>query len=162
MQEKRGRKRHTSSRRGCSNCKLRHVKVWYLHRAIRDVLIILQCDEVEPACSKCRNSGLRCTYGSNVRELSSSYENELSQAIPVFSTTQTVLAHLNRAIVSHSDSRSSMSELFQLNGQDLERLSRFQDRTLISSGLMNAEVFRKESLRLMTTVSWLSRHQDQT
>ncbi|KAL9095446.1 MAG: hypothetical protein Q9165_002317 [Trypethelium subeluteriae] len=60
--------------------------------------------------------------------------------------------HLNNIIASASDKGASVGKIFQLDLPDLERLSRFQNRTLTSSGLSIAgRVFQKEALRLMTT-----------
>ena len=152
----RRRKRHGNSRKGCGNCKLRHVKVcFFWERKCRDSwLMSLQCDEARPGCLKCRDTGLVCNYATDVAEFTSSHEREAPRPSLVCSTNRIVLNHLNNAIASYSDHSASVEKLYQLDLLDLERLSRFQHRTLTESGLMQAgHAFRQESLRLMTTVS---------
>ncbi|KAL4811069.1 nucleophile aminohydrolase [Aspergillus unguis] len=57
------RRSHTKSRRGCFQCKRRHVKVCSaLSYSAISILISLQCGEELPQCSLCRKRGLDCDY----------------------------------------------------------------------------------------------------
>ena len=58
----RQRRAHKKSRRGCSSCKLRRVK----------------CDEKRPACHKCRDFGVACTYDGKILALSFAGESSFS------------------------------------------------------------------------------------
>jgi len=58
----RQRRAHKKSRRGCSSCKLRRVK----------------CDERRPACHKCRDYGVACTYDGKMSALSFAGESSFS------------------------------------------------------------------------------------
>jgi hypothetical protein len=58
----RQRRAHKKSRRGCSSCKLRRVK----------------CDERRPACHKCRDFGVACSYDGKISALSFAGESSFS------------------------------------------------------------------------------------
>jgi hypothetical protein len=58
----RQRRAHKKSRRGCSSCKLRRVK----------------CDEKRPACLKCRDFGVACSYDGKITALSFAGESSFS------------------------------------------------------------------------------------
>ena len=69
------------------------------------------------------------------------------------SINQTIVAHLNG---TYTASQLELNDEvgYQLEIHDLERLSRYHNRTLASSGLHQAGVIcQKESMRLMATVS---------
>jgi hypothetical protein len=58
----RQRRAHKKSRRGCSSCKLRRVK----------------CDERRPACHKCKDFGVACSYDGKISALSFAGESSFS------------------------------------------------------------------------------------
>ena len=72
--DRRKRRTHRKSRRGCRNCKLRRVKVrthtsrliYLLQLDIKERIIAditsYKCDEARPGCKKCSNFGVSCNY----------------------------------------------------------------------------------------------------
>jgi hypothetical protein len=58
----RQRRAHKKSRRGCSSCKLRRVK----------------CDERRPACHRCKDFGVGCSYDGKISGLSFAGESSFS------------------------------------------------------------------------------------
>ena len=62
-----GRKTHTKSRRGCSNCKRRRIKVarappFHICKVPASLIPGFQCSETLPACGYCVKKGMRCEY----------------------------------------------------------------------------------------------------
>ena len=133
---RRQRKRHNNSRLGCKNCKLRHVK----------------CDETRPACRKCTAFGVSCNYDPNTPDL----QLRTGQGIcvdapdkPCFSTNGTMLGMINVSLNRHRVVPSRDGEIFRLESQDLERLCRFQTRTVLTIGTKRtAEVYQNEVIKL--------------
>ena len=109
---------------------------------------------MKPGCLKCRRNGLLCNYATNVAELSSLHEQGSPQPVLSFSDNRAVLDHMNNVIASSSDEKLFLPNLYRLDMRDLERLSRFQNRTLTSCGLpVVTDIFQREALRLMAAVS---------
>jgi len=67
----RQRRAHKKSRRGCSGCKLRRVK----------------CDERRPACHRCRDFGVACTYDGIGKTSALSFAGESSFDLNELSAT---------------------------------------------------------------------------
>lgn len=67
---RRKRKSHTKSRTGCSNCKMRSVKVCRGHGEFpcknTSKLIHKQCDETKPSCNNCSVYRVTCSYLASV------------------------------------------------------------------------------------------------
>jgi hypothetical protein len=147
----RQRRAHKKSRRGCSSCKFRRVK----------------CDEKRPACHKCRDFGVACTYDGKVSSLSFAGEssfslNELSAPrenalIPTkFNKRDSPLDVARMHQLSRSQRLSESSTVAaQLTGlpsppdsdgensnyafgrSELEIFQRFNERTVLSYGYPN-------------------------
>lgn len=133
--------RHTKSKRGCRNCKLRKVK----------------CDETHPGCKNCMRYSVACNYNQNGPELQTTTEllyraDALSPSVSVCSVNETIAAMMNSSISFYED--SSRLTPYQFQVQDLSTLSRFQERTVltISSSQVGC-VYQRELIQLMTRVS---------
>src|ERR1700759_285344 len=59
------RRRHRKSRKGCIQCKSKHIKVSYCRKdAFKILLIMLKCDESAVVCGNCQRLGIQCVYAS--------------------------------------------------------------------------------------------------
>ncbi|KAK0736283.1 hypothetical protein B0T21DRAFT_401817 [Apiosordaria backusii] len=143
----RKRKAHTKSRRGCINCKLRHIK----------------CDELKPICNNCTTFRVSCTYD---RALKSSEALALQpwseQVFPLAEPKETYLINvslaslsLNRQVLTmlndhlrQSDPQAAKNG-FLFKGQDLKILNQFHERTILSLKMnQKLDLYRRESVRL--------------
>lgn len=81
-QTNRKRRVHAKSRKGCGNCKLRHVKVRSLAITVSTPTNRKQCDELRPHCKKCFPYGVECNYDALEANLQlSSHEFGTEQVI---------------------------------------------------------------------------------
>ena len=158
----RQRRAHKKSRRGCSSCKLRRVK----------------CDERRPACARCKDFGVACTYDGKVSSLS--FAGESSFSLNDLSAPN----HANANERDHSPdivrmqqlSRSqrlseSSAVLAQLTGlpsppdsdvgnsncavgrPELEIFQRFNERTVLSVGSAStSKIYQREIFQLACSV----------
>jgi hypothetical protein len=137
------------SRNGCSNCKLRRIKVFQpLCSHIHLSLTVSKCDENKPRCQQCRKAHVACTYTSlsTSSELSSSHELVLAQ-LPPCSINSLLLSSLNRALVEQDDTKS-------LDTEEFECFTRFRDITVRSFGVPGtSELYKTEFDRLFLSVS---------
>ncbi|KAF3398110.1 hypothetical protein F1880_005993 [Penicillium rolfsii] len=138
----RRRRPHTKSRRGCRNCKLRHVK----------------CDESQPQCQKCLDFGVICNYNiSQAQDLNPKYLQPKSldrpdQATPGFFIGEVIFnvksppppIFLRPATIVGSGRDS-----FQLDAESLSLLDRFYRRTVYTfAGSRNYEVYQNHVSRM--------------
>ncbi|EMC91129.1 hypothetical protein BAUCODRAFT_134803 [Baudoinia panamericana UAMH 10762] len=157
-----GRKRraHKKSRGGCANCKIRRVK----------------CDEKHPECHKCQAYGVACNYGSDApNELRHAGESafaiqpamplpsevpaiqdlpgrQLDFQLPPTPPTESILNLLNFPLALHET-----DEVYRLTEQDLDRLQRFQDRTVLTVGTaQTTHIYRDVILKLGCEHSFLT------
>ncbi|KAK9483512.1 hypothetical protein V1527DRAFT_498343 [Lipomyces starkeyi] len=115
---------HRKSRVGCRNCKLRRVK----------------CDETRPQCKNCTSFGDSCNYDLNVADLQLSISGTAS--INLHGMTKSP-AFLFPVIISDNEAT------FQLDRQCLDRLGRFQVRTVHSIKTARvAQFYQNEVIRL--------------
>lgn len=127
---------HKKSRRGCRNCKLRKIK----------------CDETRPKCKKCTTFGVSCNYDPNTPDLQMTFGGSFTikapQKSPCLSNQalfakMSLLASLHPAIIPDNNS------VLQLDRQSLDRLTRFQMRTVLSIGTARAaRLYQTETVRL--------------
>lgn len=140
-QGKRRRRAHQKSRKGCGNCKLRRVK----------------CDETQPRCKKCISFGVSCNYDPTSDELqmttSGTFILDGPQKAPV-SFNQTVLSMVNTPPKMHSS--NSRTTFYELRLEDLEVVSRFQSRTVLTIGTKESvQMFQREWFRIACEHSML-------
>lgn len=110
-------KRHSKSRRGCLQCKARHVRVCIvqclpilrLHPILRKVLTCGKCSEERPACAACVRRRTRCEYGP----LLVSFDKR--------STTDT---HSDQAVSSISLQQASLDSPEHTPGSELSNIER--------------------------------------
>lgn len=130
-QAKHRRRAHQKSRRGCGNCKLRRVK----------------CDETYPRCQRCTSFSVSCDYES----VSNKLELAMNGA-GVFHTPQKLPVSFNQLILSMVNTPHKMrlpepeqGFAHDLRLEDLEILSRFQSRTVLTIGTKeSAHVYQRE------------------
>jgi hypothetical protein len=127
---------HTKSRLGCRNCKLRRVK----------------CDETKPTCGNCVSFEVSCNYDSRTPDLQVRTGSAACiDALDQFGLSINVMM---RGMINVSLNRDRVAELennemFQLDSEDLERLGRFQTRTVLTFGTpISAQVYQKEVIKL--------------
>jgi hypothetical protein len=130
---RRQRRAHQKSRLGCGNCKLRRVK----------------CDETYPRCRKCASFSVDCDYDSTCNELQLAMSGtgvfEAPQGPPV-SFHRLVLSMINAPLKAHSpNSKIASSPVYELRLEDLEVVSRFQSRTVLTIGTKESvHVYQRE------------------
>ncbi|TAQ86023.1 hypothetical protein B7494_g5652 [Chlorociboria aeruginascens] len=124
----RKRKPHKKSRRGCRNCKLRKVK----------------CDGTRPNCQKCTSYGFYCNFDLATPDLQMSFDGVASLQLPP-NPALGVPASLNpKLAISDKDST------FYLDRQSLDRLYRFNRRTVLSLGHpKTTELYQKVTMKLI-------------
>ncbi|KAK4183489.1 hypothetical protein QBC35DRAFT_507938 [Podospora australis] len=129
----RKRKAHTKSRRGCNNCKLRHVK----------------CDEAKPLCKNCQTFGVTCTYDRRSTSLQPVAEDVflLNVSIVTMSLNRQLLTMINDHLLANPDTAKTNKEVFQ--SPDLAILNRFHERTILSLRTNQVvHLYQRESVRL--------------
>jgi hypothetical protein len=140
-QGKRRRQAHRKSRTGCGNCKLRRVK----------------CDETQPRCKKCISFGVSCNYESTSDELqlasSGTFVFSTPQETPI-SFNQTVLGVVNTPPRIHST--NPRTTFYELSLEDLEIVSKFQLRTVLTIGTKESvHIYQREWFRFACEHSML-------
>ncbi|KAJ5975791.1 hypothetical protein N7481_009498 [Penicillium waksmanii] len=133
----RKRRKHTKSRRGCRNCKLRRVK----------------CDESKPHCMKCVKYGVACNYtlptGSDL-QLAKEHKLESSPGQISFGVQPLKHSLQSFAVVGAGP------DSFVLEVDGLARLSRFQNHTVYTfATLRSTELYKNEVVRMAMEVSHL-------
>ena len=134
---KRRRRAHQKSRRGCGNCKLRRVK----------------CDETYPRCRKCVSFSVACDYDSTSDELQLAVSGtgviEAPQRPPV-SFNRLVLSMINTPLKTHlPNPKTTSGSVYELRLEDLEVVSRFQSRTVLTIGAKESvHVYQREWFRV--------------
>ncbi|KAK6387650.1 uncharacterized protein PV06_04748 [Exophiala oligosperma] len=137
----RKRKIHRKSRLGCRNCKLRRIK----------------CDEQRPMCEKCISFGVTCNYNSLIPDLqpiagtadkSGSDQTSDERLISTcFSANEQVLNMVNIYLNIDLDGDGALQK--DLTRNDMDRLHRFQARTITTMGTKStARLYRKEMIHL--------------
>ncbi|KAK4180628.1 hypothetical protein QBC36DRAFT_19543 [Triangularia setosa] len=143
----RKRKAHTKSRRGCINCKLRHIK----------------CDESKPTCNNCTTFRVSCTYDRTLKSsealalqpwseqvfpLALVKENyPINVSLASLSLNRQVLTMLNDHL-RQSDPRA-VKNGFLFKDQHLKYLNQFHERTILSLKMnQKLDLYRRESVRL--------------
>ncbi|KAK4159850.1 hypothetical protein QBC43DRAFT_271631 [Cladorrhinum sp. PSN259] len=125
----RKRKKHTKSRRGCQNCKLRHVK----------------CDESKPSCKTCTSFGVTCAYDSLSSTLQAVSEGMFLVDFTIANFREGI--SLNNQVLSLLNDNSSPAVNFK--SSDLQILSRFHDRTVLTLRTTQiSALYQRESVRL--------------
>lgn len=133
-----GRKRgaHKKSRQGCRNCKLRRVK----------------CDESRPKCQKCTTFGVSCNYDPKTPDLQMSFDGTSTIKGPqklLYSSDQTLVSAISIPTLLHPTIVLDNNPTFPLDKQSLDRLTRFQMRTVLSIGTARAaSLHQVETVRL--------------
>ncbi|KAK4223044.1 hypothetical protein QBC38DRAFT_517842 [Podospora fimiseda] len=136
------RKKHTKSRGGCQNCKLRRVK----------------CDEAKPSCNTCQSFRVICSYN----KLSTTTTTMQAFAEGMFLVDLTVTnppsLSLNRQFLTmlndHHAKQSDTTHFFQTS--DLEILNRFHERTVLSiQADQPTNVYQREFVRLALQTPFL-------
>ncbi|KAK4202356.1 hypothetical protein QBC40DRAFT_276613 [Triangularia verruculosa] len=143
----RKRKAHTKSRRGCVNCKLRHIK----------------CDESKPICNNCTTFRVSCTYDRAVKSSEAlTLQPWSEQVFPLADAKKTYLINvslaslsLNRHVLSmlndhlrQSDPQAVKNGLL-FKDQHLKYLNQFHERTILSLKMNHKlDLYRRESVRL--------------
>jgi hypothetical protein len=119
----------------------------------------MECDETKPSCERCKAYGVACNYtgdtktsdleivfnGTVIMKARPQSLSQASQAIP----KPTVQPFMYPAVYS-SDSNCS----FKLNSEEIDRLGRFQSRTILAIGTTkSAKLFQSIIIELACTVS---------
>ncbi|KIW11236.1 hypothetical protein PV08_10536 [Exophiala spinifera] len=137
----RKRKIHRKSRLGCRNCKLRRIK----------------CDEQRPMCEKCVSFGVTCNYNALVPDLqpSANVTHTLANdqtsderlVSTCFSANRHMLSMVNMYLNVDIESDAALQR--DLTSSDMDRLNRFQSRTITTMGTKStARHYRKEMIHL--------------
>jgi len=128
---------------------------------------LLKCDETRPQCKKCTSFRVSCNYDPKAADLQLSIGEIASIKSPQMSprsTNQSLHGMIQSptclvpAIISDSDST------FQLDGPSLDRLSRFQMRTVLSLGTAKgSRVYQNETIKFAFSVrAHIKRYDTQT
>jgi hypothetical protein len=137
----RRRRAHQKSRTGCGNCKLRRVK----------------CDETQPRCNKCISFGVSCNYDATLDELQMVTSGTFVFGAPhetPMSFNQTVLSMVNTPPRAHSP--NPRTSFYELRLEDLEIVSRFQSRTVLTIGTKESvHMYQREWFRVACEHSML-------
>jgi hypothetical protein len=132
----RQRKAHKKSRLGCRNCKLRRVK----------------CDESRPKCEKCTSFGVACNYDSNIPDLQ--LRTGAAACLGALDTSYLSISEMTCDMINLSLNRGWVAapennEMFPFACHDLERLVRFQERTVLTVGTpRSAQVYQNQVTKL--------------
>lgn len=130
---------HRKSRQGCGNCKLRRVKVgmpWQFPTLKRtSTESRLQCDESKPRCKRCTAFGVFCNYDCKYSDLQLSVDGafkiETLQRFP-YSLKQSIPRVISPSLRQQWMESLESNSLYQFGEQDLELLSKFQARTIVT------------------------------
>lgn len=139
----RKRKAHKKSKLGCRNCKMRRVK----------------CDEARPECTHCLDFGVSCNYDPKVPDLqlrrgAAIYINAIGSASP--SVHESMLSMINASDQRNRAVGKKADGPFRFDTQDLERLGRFQNRTVLTIGTKRtAEVYHATLIHLACNHKYL-------
>jgi hypothetical protein len=155
---------HRKSRQGCGNCKIRRVKVGrpphfsILQRTSTEPR--LQCDESKPRCNRCTAFGVFCNYDCKYSDLQPSVDGafniETLQRFPC-SLSQTIPSMIAPPLRQQSMGSLESNALYQLGKQDLELLSKFQTRTVLTiSTDKSLRIYQNEIIKLAFSVRTLS------
>lgn len=141
--ELRKRKAHKKSRSGCRNCKMRRVK----------------CDEAKPECEHCLDFGVSCNYDPKIPDLqlrrgAALYMDALSTASP--SVNELMMGMMNKSIRPNESNPQRAIGFSTFDSQDLERLGRFQTRTVHTIGTKKtAEIYHETVFQLACSAKYL-------
>ena len=122
--------------------------------------ILLECDETRPECKKCTTFRVYCNYDSTTPDLQMAFDGTATikspQKKPPCSINQPLRGMVKVPVpaclypVIIPDDKSA----FQLDGQSLDRLSRFHMRTVLTMGNKSAAaLFQNVITRLAYSVS---------
>ncbi|KAF2803320.1 uncharacterized protein BDZ99DRAFT_453585 [Mytilinidion resinicola] len=145
----RKRKPHKKSRRGCRNCKLRRVK----------------CDEATPKCKKCIDFGASCNYDSSKRTgdldmalagVSVSFDGFSETTVHQAQPTQVSFADYSLPDFLYPDLDFFKDSILQLDKASMDRIDRFQMRTVLSVGTTEAsKIFQSKLIPMALSRPYL-------
>ncbi|KAK3986201.1 hypothetical protein QBC44DRAFT_297633 [Cladorrhinum sp. PSN332] len=129
----RKRKKHTKSRSGCQNCKLRHVK----------------CDEAKPSCNTCESFRVTCTYDKPSSSLQAFAEGMFLVEDLALANLSATLSPNSQVLTMLNNNLNSNSRPFGFKDSDLKILNRFHERTILSIQISQPKnLYQRESVRL--------------
>ncbi|KIW03591.1 uncharacterized protein PV09_05345 [Verruconis gallopava] len=139
----RKRRAHKKSRNGCRNCKLRRVK----------------CDETKPSCKNCDRFMVACNYDTKHADLEPQYARTSDQlrALPILdpvSLNAALLGMINSSLLTNYP--QGYGEPLQLELSDLDKLRRWQNRTVLTIGSPAvARIYQKEIIKSVAKYPYL-------
>ena len=117
----------------------------------------LQCDEIRPKCKQCVNFRVSCNYNVDGLDLQASHDTITDLGNPLdtaCSTNYVTLSAINNGFIIKPGG-------YELDMSDLERLGRFQTRTVLTMGTAKSfPVYQKELFRLACSVGILNTYNE--